>query len=151
MLQRRQNAWVSAGIGAGMGGVAGMASGWYSNNRLVVGAHVAGVADWDQDVHDGALLLGVRNLSPNSLIMVAAGPARLGGRMYVGGPYTPRGAGVPYIIRTVARNEIGMAVSAEAILNLSLVGFGLDAFVARSENRLLEGVTLSLQVGWLGN
>jgi len=62
--------------------------------------------------------------------------------MYVGDLYIPR---------TVATNEIGMAMSAEAIINLPLVGIGLDAFAARSSNRLVEGVTLSLQVGWFGN
>jgi hypothetical protein len=121
-----------------------MGSGWYSNNNLVVGAHVAEVAElWGyDDVHDAALMVGVRNLDPHGLIMIAVGPARLGGRLYVGDPYVPR---------TVATNEIGMAVSAEAILNFSLVGIGLDAFAARSSNRLVEGVILSLQVGWLGN
>jgi hypothetical protein len=139
---RRQNAWVSAGIGAGMGGVAGMASGWYSNNHLVVGAHKAVVANLDADVHDGALLLGVRNLRENSLLMIAAGPARLRGDLDAGGGYIPR---------TVARNETGMAVAAEATINFPLFGIGFDAFVARSENRLVEGVVLSLQVGWYGN
>ena len=120
-----------------------MASGWYSNNHLVVGAHAAEVAEWwgNDDVHDAALLLGVRNLRENSLLMIAAGPASLGGLRYVGDPYIPR---------AVARHEYGMAVAAEAILNLHLVGIGFDAFVARSANRLVEGVTLSLQLGWLG-
>jgi hypothetical protein len=138
----RQNAWISAGIGAGMRGVAGMASGWYSNNHLVAGAHAAVVANWNVDVHDDALLLGVRNLRENKLLMIAAGPARLGGDLGAGGRFIPR---------TVARNEIGMAVAAEATIKLPLFGIGFDAFVARSENRLVEGVVLSLQVGWYGN
>ena len=138
----RQNAWVSAGIGAGLGGVAGMASGWYSNNHLVVGAHAAEVANWDNDVHEAALLLGVRNLRENKLLMIASGPARLGGDLGAGGRYIPR---------TVARNEIGMAVAAEATINFPLFGIGFDAFVARTENRLVEGVVLSLQLGWFGN
>jgi hypothetical protein len=126
----------------GMGGVAGMGSAWYGNNDLVVGAHAAEVAElWGNEVHDVALLVGVRNLSRHGLALIAVGPARLGGKMLVGDPY---------IRRTVARNEIGMALSAEAILNLPLVGIGLDAFAARSSNRLVEGVILSLQVGWLG-
>lgn len=141
---RRQDAWVSAGIGVGLHGVAAMGSGWYSNNNFVVGAHAADVTQlWGPDVHDAALMIGVRNLSPHSLIMIAAGPAVLGGQLYVGDPYTPPNG--------VKSNEIGMAVSAEAIINLSQVGIGFDAFVARSENRLVEGVILSLQVGWLGN
>ena len=140
---RRQNVWVSAGIGVGMGGVAGIGSGWYANNDLVFGAHVAEVsALWGPEVHDAALLIGFRNVSRHGLALIAVGPARLGGKMYVGDPYIPR---------TVASNEIGMAMSAEAIINLPLVGIGLDAFAARSSNRLVEGVTLSLQVGWSGN
>ena len=141
---RRQNAWASAGIGVGVGGAALMGSGWYSDNNLVVGAHVAEVAElWGStEAHDAALLVGVRNLSPHALALIAVGPARLGGKMYVGNPYIPR---------TVASYEIGMAVSAEAIINFSLVGIGFDAFAARSSNRLVEGVTLSFQVGWLGN
>jgi hypothetical protein len=58
--------------------------------------------------------------------------------------------GNPYIPRTVATNEIGAAMSAEAIFTFRLVGIGLDAFAARSRNRLVEGVTLSLQLGWFG-
>jgi hypothetical protein len=140
---RRQNAWVSAGIGAGMGGVAVMGSGWYGNNDLVVGAHVAEVSElWGPEVHDVALLLGFRNVGRQGLALIAVGPARLGGKLYVGDPYIPR---------TVARNEIGMAIAAEAIFTFRLVGIGLDAFAARSSNRLLEGVILSFQVGWLGN
>jgi len=140
---RRQNAWISAGIGVGMGGVAGMGSAWYGNNDLVVGAHAAEVAElWGNEVHDVALLVGVRNLSRHGLALIAVGPARLGGKMYVGDPYIPR---------TVAKNEIGVAMSAEATFTFRLVGIGLDAFAARSSNRLVEGVTLSIQVGWFGN
>ncbi len=143
MPVRRQNAWVSAGIGVGSGGLAVMGSGWYGNNDLVFGAHVAEVsALWGPEVHDAALLFGFRNLSRHGLALIAVGPARLGGKMLVGDPYIPR---------TVARNEIGMAMAAEAILTLPLVGIGLDAFAARSSNRLVEGVILSFQVGWLGN
>ena len=95
------------------------------------------------EVHDAALMIGIRNLSPHALIMIAAGPAMLGGKMYVGDPYNPP--------RGVASNEIGIALSAEAIVNFSLAGIGFDAFAARSSNRLVEGVILSFQVGWLGN
>jgi hypothetical protein len=141
---RRQNAWASAGIGVGNGGAAFVGSGWYSDNNLAVGAHAAQVAElWGSgEVHDAALMVGVRNLDQHGLIMIAVGPARLGGNMYVGDPYIPR---------TVATNEIGMAMAAEAIINFSLVGIGFDAFAARSSNRLVEGVTLSMQIGWLGN
>lgn len=141
---RRQNVWASAGIGVGQGGGAGMASGWYSNNHFVVGAHAAEVSDlWDShEVHDVALMLGVRNLSKHGLLLIAVGPSRLGGDLYVGSRFGPR---------TVARNEIGMAVAAEAIANLPIVGIGFDAFVALSQNRLVKAVVLSLQVGWLGN
>src|SRR5258707_5166629 len=36
---RRQNFWLSAGIGVGARGVAAAGGAWYSNNQLVVGAH----------------------------------------------------------------------------------------------------------------
>jgi hypothetical protein len=125
-----------------MGGVAVMGSGWYGNNDLVFGAHVAEVsALWGPEVHDAALLVGFRNVSRHGLALIAVGPAGLGGKMYVGDPY---------ISRTVAKNEIGMALAAEAIFTFRLVGIGVDAFAARSSNRLVEGVILSLQVGWLG-
>jgi hypothetical protein len=139
----RQNFWLSAGIGAGFDGVALSGGAWYSDNHLVVGAHGAEVSDlWGPEVHDVALLLGARNLRPNSMIMFAAGPAILGGKLYVGNRYVPR---------TVANYEVGFAVSALATVNFSEVGIGFNGFVAQSGNRLVEGVTLSIQAGWLGN
>ena len=142
-VDRRQNFWLSAGIGAGLGGVAVTGGTWYSNNHLVVGAHGAEVSDlWGPEVHDFALLVGARNLNPNTMLMIAAGPAILGGKFYVGNRYLPR---------TVATYEVGFAVSALATVNISVVGIGFNAFVAQSENRLVEGVTLSIQAGWLGN
>jgi len=139
---RRQNFWLSAGIGVGVHGVAGAAGAWYSNNHLVVGAHGADVATWGPEVHDIALLVGLRNLNPHSMILVAAGPAVLGGKLYVGNLYVPR---------TVAKHEVGFALSALTMVNFSVVGIGLDGFVAQSGNRLVEGVTISLQAGGLGN
>ena len=141
---RRQNFWLSAGIGVGVHGVAGAAGAWYSNNQLVVGAHAAQVtALWDgPEVHDVALLVGLRNLNLHSMILVAAGPAVLGGKLYVGNLYVPR---------TVAKHEVGFALSALTMVNFSVVGIGLDGFVAQSGNRLVEGVTISLQAGGLGN
>ena len=140
---RRQNYWLAAGIGVGAGGLAVVGSGWYSSNHIVVGAHAAQVtALWGPEVHDFALLFGLRNLNPNTMIMVAAGPAVLGGKLYVGNLYVPR---------TVANYEAGIALSAQARVNFSEVGIGLDGFVAQSGNRLVEGVTLSIQAGWLGN
>ena len=115
---------------------------WYSNNQLVVGAHGVEVASWGPEVHDVALLFGLRNLNPNNMVIVAAGPAILGGQLYVGNRYVPR---------TVAKYEAGFALSALTIVNFSEVGIGLDAFLAQSGNRLVEGITLSLQAGWLGN
>jgi hypothetical protein len=119
-----------------------MGSGWYSDNEFVVGFHAADVTQlWGPEVHDVAMLFGVRNLNPHGLVMIAAGPALLGGKLYVGDPYIPR---------KVPRNEIGVAVSAEAILTFQLVGVGLEPFAAVSGNRIVEGVLLSLQLGWLG-
>jgi hypothetical protein len=140
---RRQNYWLSAGIGGGLHGLAATGGAWYSNNHLVVGAHGAEVASWwGPEVHDVALLFGLRNLNPHSMILVAAGPAVLGGKLYVGNLYVPR---------TVANYEVGFALSALTMVNFSEVGIGFDAFVAQSGNRLVEGVALSLQAGWLGN
>jgi hypothetical protein len=140
---RRQNFWLSAGIGAGLRGLAVTGSGWYSNNHLVVGAQAAQVTQlWGPEVHDVALLVGLRNLNPHSMILIAAGPAVLGGKLYVGNLYVPR---------EVAKYEAGIALSAQARVNFSEVGIGLDGFVAESANRLVEGVTLSFQAGWLGN
>jgi len=116
---------------------------WYSNNHLVVGAHGAEVSDlWGPEVHDVGLLVGARNLDPNTMLAIVAGPAILGGKFYVGNRYLPR---------TVAPYEVGFALSALATVNVSVVGIGFNAFVAQSENRLVEGVTLSIQAGWLGN
>ena len=141
---RRQNFWLSAGVGPGLHGVAGAAGAWYSNNNLVVGAHGAQVtALWyGPEVHDVSLLVGLRNLNPNTMLMVAVGPAILGGKLYVGNLYVPR---------EVAKYEAGIALSAQARVNFSVIGIGLDGFVTQSANRLVEGVTLSLQAGWLGN
>ena len=140
---RRQDFWLSAGIGGGFGGVAVTGGTWYSNDHLVVGGHGAMVSDlWGPEVHDVALLVGARNLNPNTMLMIAAGPAVLGGKFYVGNRYLPR---------TVATYEAGFAVSALATVNISVVGIGFNAFLAQSENRLVEGVTLSIQAGWLGN
>jgi hypothetical protein len=140
---RRQNFWLSAGIGPGLRGLAVAGGAWYSNNHLVVGAHGAEVsALWGPEVHDVALLVGLRNLNPNNMILVAVGPAILGGELYVGNLYLPR---------DVAKYEAGIALSAQARVNFSEVGIGLDGFVAESGNRLVEGVTLSFQAGWLGN
>jgi hypothetical protein len=140
----RNNFWLSAGIGPGLRGVAVSGGAWYSNDHLVVGAHGAQVTQlWDgPEVHDVALLIGLRNLNPNNMIMVAAGPAVLGGKLYVGNLYIPR---------TVANYEAGFALSAQARVNFSVIGIGLDGFVTQSGNRLVEGVTLSIQAGWLGN
>jgi hypothetical protein len=141
---RRNNFWLSAGIGPGLHGVAVAGGAWYSNNNLVVGAHGAQVtALWyGPEVHDVSLLVGLRNLNPNTMFMVAVGPAILGGKLYVGDLYVPR---------TVPNYEVGIALNAQARVNFSVIGIGFDGFVAQSGNRLVEGLTLSLQAGWLGN
>ena len=150
---RRQNFWVSGGIGVGTGGLAesrgdwrglaGIASAWYSNNNLVVGARMAVASGWfGPDVHDTALLLGVRNLAPRGLALIAAGPARLGGW---------HNNGEQSGMRTVLPTEIGMAVSAEAAFTSQHFGIGTDFFVARSRNTSIVGAAVSLQLGWFGS
>jgi hypothetical protein len=153
LASRRQNFWVSGGIGVGTGGlaesqggwrgVAEIASAWYSNNNLVVGARIADASGWfGPDIHDAALLLGVRNLAPRGLALIAAGPARLGGW---------RSNGEQSGTRTVLPTEIGMALSAEAAFTSPLFGIGIDFFAARGKNTSIVGATLSLQLGWLGS
>jgi len=143
LASRRQNVWVSGGVGVGTGGLAEIASGWYSNNNLVVGARTADASGWfGPDVHDTALLLGVRNLAPRGLALIAAGPARLGGW---------HNNGEQSGTRTVLSTEIGMALSAEAAFLSPLFGIGIDFFAARGKNTSIVGATLSLQLDWLGS
>lgn len=153
LAARRQNFWVSGGVGVGTGGfaesqgnwqgLAGIASAWYSNNNLVIGARVAGASGWfGPDVHDAALLLGVRNLAPRGLALIAAGPARLGGW---------HNNGEQSGMRTVLPAEIGIALSAEAAFTSQHLGIGTDFFVARGSNTSIVGATVSLQLGWFGS
>lgn len=139
---RRQNAWISGGLGVGNLGLGAVATGWYSNDHLVVGARGAETAMlFGTEVHDGALLIGARNLEDHRLALVAVGPARLGGDYNRAGYYDTR---------KVPKNEIGLAVAAEVAVFAPIVGIGLDFFAAVSSNRTLLGSTLSIQLGWLG-
>ena len=143
---RQQNAWLSGGVGIGTAGIAGptgTVSGWYSNNSLLVGAHVVDVIGWSgPEVHDTALLVGLCDLRRHTLFLIAAGPAKLGGRgyRYENGVTT-----------TIPASEIGAALHVEANVHIEVIGIGVDFFAARSNNRSLKGATLSLQLGWFGS
>ena len=143
---RQQNAWLSGGVGIGTAGIAGptgTVSGWYSNNSLLVGAHVVDVVGWSgPEVHDTALLVGLCDLRRHTLFLIAAGPAKLGGRgyRYENGVTT-----------TIPASEIGAALHVEANVHIEVIGIGVDFFAARSNNRSLKGATLSLQLGWFGS
>jgi len=139
---RRQNAWLSGGLGVGNRGLGAVLTGWYSNNNLVVGGRAAETIEYfGTEIHDGALLIGARNLEDHRLALVAVGPARLGGDYNQAGYYDTR---------HVPKNEIGLAVAAEVAVFAPIVGIGLDFFAAVSSNRTLLGTTLSIQLGWLG-
>ena len=142
-VERRQNAWVSGGIGVGTGGLGVIGSAWYSNNHLVVGARKTLASEfYGRDVHDTAWLLGVRNLAERSLFLIVAGPAKVGGLHH-------RHENDPSFF--VPAIERGMAVSAEYVFTFRTRGIGSDLFAAWSKNRSMAGLTFSIQVGWLGN
>ena len=140
---RRHNAWVSGGVGIATAGMALIGSVWYSNNHLVVGARKTNASPlFGRHVHDTAWLLGVRDLVKGSLILVAAGPAKVGGlhHRFENDP----AAFVPSV-------ETGIAVSAEGVFTFKDRGFGTDVFAAKSKNRGMLGATFSVQLGWFGN
>jgi hypothetical protein len=136
----RQNIWVSGGVGVGTGGIGVIGSAWYTYSRLVVGGHktIAGPF-WGRDVHDNALLLGVRNLARRNVMLIAVGPARVGGLHH-------RFENDPS--RFVPAIENGVAASAEWVRTFGSTGIGADLFAARSTNRTITGATFSVQLGW---
>jgi hypothetical protein len=110
---------------------------------MVVGARTTDASGWfGPHIHDTALLIGVRNLAPRGLALIAAGPATLGGW---------HSNGEQSGTRTVLPTEIGMAVSAEAASISQHFGLGIDFFAARSRNTSIVGATVSLQLGWFGS
>jgi hypothetical protein len=134
---------VSGGIGVGTGGIGMVGSVWYTNNKLVVGAHKTVASEfWGRDVHDTALLLGLRDLAKRGLVLIAAGPARVGGLRHRGGDN---------LVNPVPSTEQGVAIAAEGVFTYRTRGFGTDLFAAWSKNRTLTGATFSIQVGLLGN
>jgi len=138
---RRNNVWVSGGIGVGTGGFGAIGSVWYSYNHVVIGAHKTVASPiMGRDVHDTAWLIGVRNLAKGRIMLIAAGPARVGGLHH-------RGDNDPSTV--VPANEAGIAVAAEALLPYGTRGIGTDLFAARSKNRSILGATVSFQLGWL--
>jgi hypothetical protein len=141
--RRRQNAWVSGGVGVGTGGIGAVASVWYSYNHLVVGAHKTYAAPFiGRDVRDTGWLIGVRDLAKRRIVLAAAGPAKFEGLRH-------RGDNDPSTVVPAVEN--GVAVAAEAVFTFGTRGVGTDLFAGRSKNRSIAGATFSIQLGWLGN
>lgn len=142
--QPRQNMWLSGGLGVATNGLAVAGTVWYSHDDLAFGAHAAEAAPLfaeRQRVDEQSVLAGVRDLGGHELLLIALGPSLLSGWRLDADPYSA----------TVNRSpEVGLTVAAEAALTTPLVGIGLDAFASRSKHRRLAGITLSLQLGWLG-
>ena len=144
VISARNNAWVSAGVGVGASsgftaGPVATASGWYSYNQFVAGAHAGIQAQWfGPEVKEHSYLIGIRDLGKHEVLLIAAGPAALSGD-----GYKPTSGRVP-------RTETGVAVVAQAIATLPMIGIGFDAFLVRGRHRSVHGVTLSLQLGWFG-
>ena len=143
---RRENFWVSAGLGFGPGDMdmAATLNGWYGNNNLVVGANLAGNAQlFGDEVHHLAILVGGRTTGDHGMALFAIGPAVLGGYRQDGGFLGP-------VNRYDDKNEVGLASAIELSAHLPYIGIGVDLFASHSAHRSLQGITLSLQVGSLG-
>jgi hypothetical protein len=140
---RRQNAWLSVGLGKGRNEtVAGQVGGWYANNHLVVGISGAAIGGWwDAPTSMTTLLVGGRRIADHGYLLIAGGPARLTGR----NNRTWRESST-----SVPGGEIVPALWSEAVMFLPYVGIGADWFWAQSRNRLVSGVTVSVQLGYLG-
>jgi hypothetical protein len=139
----RENVWVSGGVGVGSmkstTGVAGAAGLFLSYRHFVVGAHGSTVAEmFGPFASEQSFLVGLRDLQEHELLMIALGPARLAGNQ-------PNPFG-----KSLAKRETGIAAVAQATINLPIVGIGVEGFIAGGPHRTLRGVTLSLQLGWLG-
>jgi hypothetical protein len=117
---------------------------WYSHDDVVFGAHAAeGVPLFDarQRVDEQSVLAGVRDLGENELLLVAMGPSLLRGWRLDSDPNSANVNRSP---------ELGLTVAAQAALTTPLLGIGFDLFSSLSKHRRLAGITLSLQLGWLG-
>ncbi|HJP60793.1 MAG TPA: hypothetical protein VJ865_12370 [Gemmatimonadaceae bacterium] len=136
--------WLSGGPGVATNGLVMAGTVWYSHDDLAFGAHAAEGAplfDGRQRVDEQSVLAGVRDLGGHELLLIALGPSLLSGWRLDADPYSA----------TVNRSpEVGLTVAAEAALTTPLLGIGFDVFSSRSKHRRLAGITLSLQVGWLG-
>src|SRR5437868_14441776 len=79
---RRQNAWLSAGLGATQLGAGASISGWYSNNKLVLGLQGAAGQDAvisSREIHAVSFQVGIRSMGRRGMALIAVGPARVGG------------------------------------------------------------------------
>ena len=143
---RRQNAWLSAGLGATQLGAGESIGGWYSNNRLVLGVQGAdgqeGVIS-TREIYAVSFQVGTRSMGRRGMAFVAIGPARLGGWHN-----EPGGSFFGHMVDD--RPEVGAAASAEATIHAGWIGIGLGLFAAGAAHHSLTGATVSLQLGNLG-
>src|SRR5256714_3598495 len=123
---RRQNAWLSAGLGVTQLGAGESISGWYSNNRLVLGVQGAdgteGVIS-TREIHAVSFQVGIRSMGRRGMALIAVGPAKLGGwHNEPGGNFFGHTVDDP--------PEVGAAASAEATIHVGWIGIGLGLFAA---------------------
>src|SRR5256714_106447 len=143
---RRQNAWLSAGLGATQLGAGESISSWYSNNRLVLGLQGADGSEGvisSREIYAVSFQVGMRSMGRRGMAFVAIGPARLGGwHNEPGGNFFGHTVDDP--------PEVGAAASAEATIHAGWIGIGLGLFAAGAAHHSLTGATVSLQLGNLG-
>jgi hypothetical protein len=136
--------WLSSGLGVAPNGLCLAGSVWYSHDDLAFGVHAAEAVplfDERQRVDEQSVLAGLRDLGGHELLLIALGPSLLSGWRLDADPYSA----------TVnPSREVGLTVAAEAALTTPLLGIGFDVFSSRSKHRRIAGITLSLQLGWLG-
>ena len=144
---RRQNAWVSLGLGVSQLGEGATISGWYGNNKLVLGAQLAGGSEGilsSRDVQAISVQVGVRAMGRRGTALIAIGPARMDGWHN-----EPGGTFFGHSVRD-NNGEFGVAASAEALVHMRYAGLGVGLFAAGSGHEHLTGATVTLHLGSIG-
>jgi hypothetical protein len=136
-----QNAWISAGFGAGTNGFGEVVSGWFSGGGWVVGIRTSSASGFfSPEYHDRALILGIRARSGHLQTLLGAGPGRIGGS---------RSNGEQSGTRSSYADESSVGLAAEAGWTSSLIGIGLSAFGAKGPTLSFGGIALAIQLGWM--